>query len=232
MRKTLSRPLLPAVLLALSQGAIARGFPDGPVIHTPPLQMTGREGSSPLDRPVTPAPRTPAEPSAPAIRTAPLKMIGRRCKDADAAETDSYSARLSARLVGYRGLGNRPGAERSAEAGEPAPGNRPCQDGLPDLSGRDPVAQPRKRHGDRADRFPQWHPGHQHPRVRVNLSPEHRGILPTHYTCRLLLLAPGAPRPGKCPGQMPPTRPCCPHPTPSSQGTRGKYGSGREVDIH
>jgi len=81
MRKTLSGPLLPAVLLAMSQGATAQGFPDGPVIHTPPLQMTGREGTSPLDRaerPVAPAPRAPAEPPAPAIRTAPLKMIGRR----------------------------------------------------------------------------------------------------------------------------------------------------------
>jgi len=37
-------------------------------------------------------------------------------------------------------------------------------------------------------------------RVRVNLRPEHRGILPTHYTCRLFLLVPWAIPPWQMPG--------------------------------
>jgi hypothetical protein len=36
--------------------------------------------------------------------------------------------------------------------------------------------------------------------VRVSLRPEHRGILPTHYACRLYLLAPWATPPWQSPG--------------------------------
>jgi hypothetical protein len=80
MHTTFTRLLLAAALLASAQTPTAQGFYDTPVIHTPPVKMTGRGRDSAVRGDPPKALFTPrqGEVTPPTIRTPPLEMVGRR----------------------------------------------------------------------------------------------------------------------------------------------------------